>query len=318
MKATQGTTYRMLGSRLNRLSTDLEDLRNIGATGKKLNKASDDPSSVRPVLTAKKQLSDIERHLDIMGQALDKTSSTDGHLAHVEDTLVRIKELAISAANSALDSDGRDVLADQVRDMRQELLDAANAMVDGKYIFAGYKEDVKPFTANPLYVAGGYDPTNSATWPYVYNGDANATSLEITPGEQVQINITGSDLFHGDADNNGQVDSNRVNIFAVVTNVIEAIDNDDISGLESELDNLDMAADQNRRLRSQLGNRSARIESATDHLEQSKIDISQLLAHYEDADAIESFNDIIQQETAFEAALSITSKVSQLSILNFI
>jgi flagellar hook-associated protein 3 FlgL len=34
MMATQGTTYRMLGSRLDDVTRRLEDLRNIGATGK--------------------------------------------------------------------------------------------------------------------------------------------------------------------------------------------------------------------------------------------------------------------------------------------
>ncbi|OQX20600.1 MAG: flagellar hook-associated protein 3 [Desulfobulbaceae bacterium A2] len=317
MKATQGTTYRMLGGRLNTLSNELEELRNIASSGKKLNRASDDPSSVRPVLTARKQLSDIARHLDTMQQALDKSSSTDSYLEHVEDVLVRVKELAIAAANDALDSEGRDVLAGQVRDMRQELLDAANASVDGKFIFAGYRETTKPFTANPGYVAGGYDPTSSATWPYLYNGDENATYLEITPGEQVQVNLTGNELFLGDADNNGVVDAGRIDLFAVVTNVMEAIDNDDLTTLEGEIDNLDVAADQNRRLRSQLGNRAARIESAMDLMQQSKIDVSELLSHYEDADAIEAFNNLTKQETAFEAALNVTSKVSQLSILDF-
>jgi flagellar hook-associated protein 3 FlgL len=63
MKATQGTTYRMLGQRLNQLTTQLEDLRKIGATGKKLNKPSDDPSAIRPVLSTKKQLSNVDRYM---------------------------------------------------------------------------------------------------------------------------------------------------------------------------------------------------------------------------------------------------------------
>ena len=48
-----------------------------------------------------------------------------------------------------------------------------------------------------------------------------------------------------------------------------------------------------------------------------KIDLEQILSRYQDADAIETFNDIIKQETAFQAALNITAKVSDISILDY-
>lgn len=318
MKATQGTTYRMLNSRLNDLTTQLEELRTIGATGRKLNRPSDDPAAIRPVLDTRKQLSNVDRYLETMGQAFDTMQSTDGHLGHVENLLVSIKETAINAVNGSLDNESLQVLSDKVGHLRQELFDASNAMVDGKYIFAGYEEDTIPFGVNPAYVAGAYDPAIPATWPYTYNGDENSTELEITPGERLQVSLTGNDLFFGDADNDGVVDPGRVNIFAVVTNVMEAIQAGDVTRIESEMTNLDTAADQNRRLRSQLGNRTARVESAMTHQEEVKIDLQQILSRYQDADAIESFNDIIQQETAFKAALNVTGKVSQLSILDFI
>ena len=89
-------------------------------------------------------------------------------------------------------------------------------------------------------------------------------------------------------------------------------------GMEQNLTVLDTAADQNRRLRSQLGNRASRVESAMLHQEDVKIDLKQILSRYQDADAIETFNDIIKQETAFQAALNITAKVSDISILDFL
>jgi flagellar hook-associated protein 3 FlgL len=88
-------------------------------------------------------------------------------------------------------------------------------------------------------------------------------------------------------------------------------------GIQENLKNLDISADQNRRLRSQLGNRAARVDSAMQHQNDVNIDLKQILSRYQDSDAIETFNEIIQQETAFQAALSITSKVSQISILDY-
>src|SRR5690349_15677049 len=112
MKATQGTTYRMLGTRLNDLSQQLEDLRNIGATGKKLNKPSDDPAAIRPVFNTRKQISNVDRDLNTMGQALDTMQATDGYLNSVENTMQRAKEIMTNAANGSLNDQDRTVLAD--------------------------------------------------------------------------------------------------------------------------------------------------------------------------------------------------------------
>ncbi|ADW18399.1 flagellar hook-associated protein 3 [Desulfobulbus propionicus DSM 2032] len=322
MKATQGTTYRMLGSRLNTVATQLEELRSIGATGKKLNNPSDDPASIRPVLNTRKQLSNVDRYLETMGKSLDTMQATDGHLEHVENIMQRAKEIMTNAINGSLNDADRSVLADEIAQIRKELLDAANGMVGGKYLFAGYEEDTVPFVTNPAYDPALYDPTDSTTWPYLYQGDENSTSLEITTGELIQVNLTGNDLFFGtsswDPANPNSIEPGRYDLFAELTQAEEAIRANDQTAMQTSLADLEGAAEQNRRLRSQLGNRASRVETAMDYQEGVRVDLKQILSRYEDADAIESFNAIVQQETAFQAALNVTAKVSQLSILDFI
>jgi flagellar hook-associated protein 3 FlgL len=314
----------MLGSRLNDVSNDLERLRMIGATGKKLNKPSDNPASIRPVLNTRKQLSNVDRYLKTMGKSLDTMQATDGNLGHVENIMQRAKEIMTNAVNGSLNDADRTVLADELANLRKELLDAANGMVDGKYLFAGYEEDTIPFVENLAYDPLTYDPNDSSTWPYRYQGDENATSLEITTGELIQVNLTGNNLFFGSAawDNldptQNSTDPGRYDLFLELTQAEEAIRTNNLTDMQTSLDDLEGAAEQNRRLRSQLGNRASRVETAMDYQEGARIDLKQILSRYEDADAIEAFNAIVQQETAFQAALSVTSKVSQLSILDFI
>jgi flagellar hook-associated protein 3 FlgL len=324
MKATQGTTYRMLGSRLNDVSNDLERLRMIGATGKKLNKPSDDPASIRPVLNTRKQLSNVDRYLETMGKSLDTMQATDGHLGHVENIMQRAKEIMTNAINGTLSTEDRNTLADELSQLREQLIDTANGSMDGKYLFSGYEEDTKPFTQNIGFDIYSFDPSVAATWPVSYQGDENATSLEITSGEQIKVNLTGNNLFFGTADwpstspDGVQPETGRYNLFNQLALAEQAIRTNDAPAMQQSLDDLEGAAEQNRRLRSQLGNRASRVETAMDYQEGARIDLKQVLSRYEDADAIEAFNAIVQQETAFQAALSVTSKVSQLSILDFI
>lgn len=357
MQATQGTTFRMLGSRLNDITSELERLRTIGATGKQLNAPSDDPAAIRPVLTTRKQISNVDRYLITMGQSMDKMQATDGYLNHVENIMQRVKEIAVNGINGALNDADAAVLADEVAQMGKELLDAANAMIDGKHIFSGFLEQSKPFTLNPnpvhnpqdpLYDPTLYDPNDHRTWPVIYHGDQNRTELEITPGERIQVNLTGNDLFLGTKTWNqppynppdpagnppNGVESGRFNIFAVLVHTENSLriptpappdplppgfDFDPrATAMQVQLTKIDGASEQNRRLRSQLGNLTSRVDEAGRHQQMVMVDLQQILSRYEDADAIEAFNNIIKQETAFQAALSITGKISRISILDFI
>ena len=346
MNVTEGTTYRMLLSNIQKINTKLEDLQNQGATGLKLNKPSDDPASIRPVLTTRTQITTTSRSIEIMGVTQDKMQSTDGQLNNVEDILQKVKELTTNSINGSLSSADMNVLADQVSNLRQQLVDTANGMVDGKYIFAGYQETVKPFVPNPNYNPNPptdplnpnppYDSADSSTWPYIYQGDANPTELEIAPGERLQTNLTGNDLFMGISNSTMQAgpvppatgytsDPGRIDIFSVLTRTEEALRAGNIDdpagaggGLQQQMTNLDTAADQSRRLRSQLGNKASWVDTALSDQQDMQVNLTQILSRYQDSDSIATYAEITKQQTALQAALSITANVSKISILDYL
>ena len=322
MKATQQTTYRMLGTRLNDVSAQLEKLRSMGASGKKLTVASDDPASVRPVLNTRKQLSNVDRYLETLGRTADTMAAADSQLSQVENIMQRAKEIMTGARNGILNGADRTILADELVQLREQLIDTANGSVDGRYLFAGYQETSPPFAVNPAYGPATYNPADSATWPVTYQGDGNVTRLEIDTGETMQVNLSGSDLFLGaaswDTVGANSIDSGRFDLFAELTRAEEALRAGDQAAMQASLTDLEGAADQNRRLRAQMGVRASRVETAKDYQAGLKVDLKQILSRYEDADAIAVFNDIIKQENAFQAALNVTGRVAQLSILDYL
>ena len=317
---------------LDRITTDLLNLRSEGASGLKLNKPSDDPGAIRPVLSTRTQLQQNDRYLETMGHAGDKMAATDSHLSQVENILVRAKEIAINAIDSALNDSDLASLAGEIGELKNELLARSNAVIDGKYIFAGYQEDTKPFIENMDYDPGAYDADDVSTWPVIYQGDHHPTELEITPGEVVEVNLTGNEIFLGVPNGIAEtgypdpidVPAGSMDLFTVMTKLEEAISAgnvDDINGeggsIQAQLENVELAANQNRTMRSQLGFTASRVESAIAQQESARVDLEQILSRYQDVDMIENFNDIVEKETAFQAALNITSRVSQISILDY-
>ncbi|OGQ93951.1 MAG: flagellar hook-associated protein 3 [Deltaproteobacteria bacterium RIFOXYD12_FULL_57_12] len=318
MRATQATTYRTLQYQIQQISSRLLDMRNIATTGKRVNRPSDDPTAIKPILNARSRIRANDRFMNTTDLGLDKLQTADGFLEHVENILINAKEKAIQGSNATMNAEDMNILADSIKHIKDELLQTANAQVEGKYLFAGFMENTRPFTENPAYDPLTYDPADRTTWPVLYNGDANATTLEFAPGETIAVSATGNALFVGDADNDGAVDAGGTDIFAVLTQIEAAMRANDPAAVGALLGNLDQASDQIYRQRAGLGNNAAQLDNARSLMADVQIDLQQILSRYEDADIIKAITDISQQETALQAALSITAKVSQLSILNYL
>ena len=312
MKTTNATTYRTLLQNLTRGSTRLNDWRIKTATGKQVSRPSDDPTAIRPILNARSQIAASERYLRTMDTAQDRLDNSEGYLYNVENVLTRVKELAIQAGNATFTPEDRVLLANEIALRREELLDAANAKVDGKFLFAGYADDTKPFVANPAYPA-----TSSA--PVLYAGDNRAITLEIGPGALVETSIPGSELFMGqkDTDGDGVAEQVGIDIFAVLARIEEGLRANDSAAVNVEIDNVEEGANQVRKLHGLLGAVGQRLDTARVHMETLNIDMEEIRSRYEDIDLVEAISNMTMEENALKAAMQVSSRVSQLSILDY-
>lgn len=312
MRATQATTYRSLQTFMARTGDQMSKLQLQVATGKRLTRGSDDPTAIRPVLNARTQIQSSDRYIETIESGLDRVEHMDGLLDGMENTLVRIKEISIAAVNGSLNTQDMLTYADEVAQLKAALLDTGNAQVDGKFVFSGFAEATKPFAAA--------DPALpiSSTNPVVYAGDNGAVEYEIAPNELIKVNLTGNQFMLGDADNDGTTDPGAVDIFALVTSLEEELRANNPAGVGALIDPLESGANQVRSQRSIKGVVGRRLEVARDHMEQIKVDMEELRARYEDADILEAITSLQQQEQSFQAALSVTGRVSALSILDYI
>lgn len=312
MRATLGMNYRMLGHNLENISAKLYDLRLQSATGKKLNKPSDNPAAIRPVLHYGVQNKMAERYLNHMAVAKGNLELLDSRLDDIEDIMVRAKELGLAAINGTANDEDRQTFAYQLSALFDDMIQIANTQPTGQFIFSGYKDKTVPFTLNDV----NYDPdeyvSETNISPVNYNGDNNIKSVEIAPGNYIQTSLTGNALFLGETDNDADLD-----LFAVLKDFELAVRNNDQEKMNEGIDKLEAGAEQVRRFRGQMGNNAWRIDKAIQQLEGASIEFREIISTYEDADIIDVYAKLVQQETAFEAALNITAKVARLSILDF-
>lgn len=312
MRTTFSSTYRNLLQILNQNASRLQDAQISVATGKRLVKASDDPASVGPLLSSKAQLQAADTYISNTTVTLDRLNSQDTQLGQADNVLARAIELTIAAGNGIYGASERTVMANEISDLKAEMLSIANSRLGDRYFYGGFQDRTPPFAVNPAY-----DPVLDPR-PVLYNGDYGAVELEVAPGERMVVNFTGNAVFLGDEDGDGAVDGGQVDIFNVLTSLEEALLVNDQTGAMAQLDRLYTAQEQIGVYRGRTGAASNRLDRAHAEMLDVQLDLEGTISRYEDVDLAEAFSMMAQQEQALEAAMSITGRISKLSILDYL
>ncbi|MDY0189098.1 MAG: flagellar hook-associated protein FlgL [Desulfuromonas sp.] len=291
MRTTPSSIYRSIQYNIEQGRSNLDGLYLQASTGKKVEVASDDPAAVRAIEMSRSQITMADRYTENIETVQDSMDSCDSYLSTAEDVMQRMKEIATAALNGSLSDADLATYADEVVTLKEQMLDIANAQVNGKYLFAGFRDDQPPFSGDPV----------------IYSGTEDIKYVESGPAEYIQSNLLGSDLF-----------IDPVDVFAEFDSLVTALDTGDTATIQAQMSSIEEASDQLRTQRGVMGNNNARLDDSLSLIADSKLQLQERLSRYEDADLTEVLTEMTQAETALEAALAVSSRISDLSLLNYL
>jgi flagellar hook-associated protein 3 FlgL len=140
---TYDTTLSNLMKRQVELSSQQEKL----TSGKRINRASDDPTNAAQAeraLTRNTRIETEERALVLQRNAITLAEST---LGHANETLQALRELVVKANDGILNSVNRTSIAQEMRGLRDQLFAIANRSdTNGIPLFSGLGSAAVPFT----------------------------------------------------------------------------------------------------------------------------------------------------------------------------
>lgn len=154
------------------------------SAGTKLLSPSDDPVGVARVLELDQQISLItqyERNIVLVDSRLEQEETA---LTNVTDTLQRMRELTVQAANQGVYSEVElDAIAAEMEQLTHQVYDLVNSKDgSGEYLFSGFKGDTQPFVRA---TSGGYQ----------YQGDEGVRYLQVSQTITVASSDNGKDVF---------------------------------------------------------------------------------------------------------------------------
>lgn len=305
LRITSNMMNSQLMLNLNRNAQAMNNTQNQLATGRKLNKPSDDPVGITYSLRYRGELASNDQYTKNVDSALSWLDFNDTVLGQTGDVIQKLRELTVQAATGTNPQSALDSINKEVGQLKEQLIDIANSKLNGKYIFNGEAYNRKPYDF-PKNADGTSDTSSLGTLI------TDPGSINYTVGDSVQlpINMTGTDVF-----GNGTESSN---IFNIMDNLSAALASGNISGISAQLERIDNRMETVLTARAELGAKTNRIELMQERLSDLNTNLTDLQSKTEDADYAELIMKSKIQENIYNASLSAGSKIIQPTLVDFL
>jgi flagellar hook-associated protein 3 FlgL len=267
------------------------------ATGRRINKASDNPSESARLMRYDLRLQRVEQFSRNNTNAKLWIGSADQALQSGANYLERARTLGVQAGNDTLGAEERRAIASDIRSIGQGLLAMANTKISGRAIFAG--------TAD---TDGAYDSTGT------YIGDNGQVIRALDSNETVVVGYRGPDLFG--VSNAG--DPMNGNLFEMLGAMADAIEASDIGGVRTGIDQVDAAMGRIGMVQGQVGAASQQLDAADARQESERIDTEDSVSKIRDVDIADAVIRLRSAEVSYEATMAATARALSKSLLDFI
>src|SRR5688572_4777080 len=111
---------------VNTAATRLNETQERVASGRRINRPSDDPFATARALAARTKLDAVAQQARTVDLANTELSATESALVALGNVMTRAQELAVQADSSAVDSSGRQQIATEIAELLKETLSIAN------------------------------------------------------------------------------------------------------------------------------------------------------------------------------------------------
>ncbi|MBC7765866.1 MAG: flagellar hook-associated protein FlgL [Hyphomonadaceae bacterium] len=316
MRITNAMLVANFGNSLNKNTSKLDKLQTQVATQKKNFRASDDSIAAGKSMRIRTSLSKVEQYTNNVIEAQEWMGQTESSLDEMNSLLSRIYEQADKGANGTNGAEERIAIANEVEQLTQQILVAANTSFSGRYVFGGANTTQKPFEVkdvsgesvlfyNENNVNDLSQPANAATLESLSSQSLN---YQLGLGANMDISFNGIDVM-GFGDNN---------MFAILNNLKNALENNDSEGISASIDLVQGKQEKVLSLLGEVGGKSNRLDFFTSRLETDEYNYKTMLSQVDGIEVEKSIMELKMQEMVFEAAMSVGSKIISKTLVDFI
>ena len=279
------------------------DRQTIIGSQKRINRPSDDPLGMGKVLDYRQTLSSIEQYETNIQSGQERLEITETTLDLVDELLQGVRAIAMSEAGGTTES--RQLTAEEVKNLFDQVLDLANSKLNGNYMFSGYQTQTAPFSRDDTLA------TTLDQFTVTYNGDDGEARFIVGHNTEITIDADGRSLFQNAA-------SGGINIFDAMRDLIVALESDDTESISAQADLIDHGRKQINNLRAANSPVLYQLEVSENHWQNYKPKIQEFLARQEEVDVTQAVVELQSIELAYQTTLATTARITQQGLIDFL
>ncbi len=287
MRVTNRSIFESIKYNLGNISEELNKANEIASTGKRINNLSDDPVGLTQSLRIQSSLANIEQMQRNIDYGKSWLNASESALTNVDNILSNTKALCVQMASGTAGADERSAAAETAQNNLEEIVSLANTNVAGNYIFSGTKTDTKSFDQDGTY-----------------NGDNNPFSIKISKNASIEIGSDGQAVFGA--------------LFNTLADLKTALLSNDVSGIQDAMGNLDAHMKDISGKISDIGSKMDRMDIKKNIFQDLNLSDTERRSNIEDADMAEAVMNVSAAQLTYQAALSSSSKVMSLSLVDYL
>ncbi|MFK7738710.1 MAG: flagellar hook-associated protein FlgL [Planctomycetota bacterium] len=155
------------------------------ATGRRVNRPSDDPAAALRILPLRNDIADLEQLSENVSIARETLDTSTAALEDASSVMTRVRELATQAANGTLSQRDRNSIGAELDQLLNQMLGLANSRRGDRFLFGGTETGSAPFDLNE---------TGERTLA-VYTGNRENLEVDVAPGVTTGLNVPGDAIF---------------------------------------------------------------------------------------------------------------------------
>lgn len=287
--------------KMNKWNHDLSTLTN-------LHKPSDDPIRVSRTLRLESDISMSIQYKDNIESAKSWLEKTESAFNEINSVYQSIRELAVQGANGVLKGEDTQKIAQEIKELKNHLIQIGNDTYLGRHIFTGYQTDKKLLNDDGSYNAGA----NPGEIDFATLKD-EIIQYKVGDSQHIDVNITGDRVF-GSPVGSG----NKPQLFADIDDLLTALDKGNHEDASASIAKMDEQLKVLLQVRGEVGAKVNMIDVMSERMSDVNLNLKDLLSKTRDTDVAETQIQLVTAEAVYRASLAVTARIIQPTLVDFL
>ena len=330
MRVTNNITTGQFLRNNNRTLTSMLRSQNRITTQRKFNRVSEDSVNGSKAMTIRRQLRDLDIYEDNLNTSKEIFAAAESNLYTIaHDIYINLETKLVTAVNSTYDDFDLDVIAVEVEQLAEQMVNTMNVDFAERQLFGGTSNGKTPFTVEEidgkktvcyngvaLNNEGDSDayPGSDPIYVDIGLGIKYNENYEVDPQTALDLSLNGAEILGCGVDDDGY----SLNLIQLVFDAAEAMRNNDRETVNAIIDKANTANNHILTQIAKLGTKQNSIDFQLSKTEEYRYNLQDRQNLVEGTDMEEEIINYEAVMAAYDASLSIGAQLLPKSIFDFI